>query len=110
MMQYKNWKKSPRRKIVIPFIHISKIKNSTERRIIKDRRSDITQATFIVWRDGELHHIHDKTSEQIEIWLKENNTYWDKDGNLYTRITSKKDNLTEVFVDSNGKEYKFLKG
>lgn len=87
---------------------ISKIKNGEERRIIKDRRSENTQATFIVWRNGKLHHIHDKTSEQIEIWQKEDNTYWDKEGNLYSRITSKKDNLTEVFVDSNGKEYRFL--
>jgi len=87
---------------------ISKIKNGTERRIIKDRRSENTQATFIVWRNGKLHHIHDKTSEQIEIWQKEDKTYWDMEGNLYIRIMSKKDDLTEVFVDSNGKEYRFL--
>lgn len=87
---------------------ISKIKNGNERRIIKDRRSENTQATFIVWRDGRLHHLHDKSFEKIEIWQKEDNTYWDKEGNLYRRITSKKDNLTEVFVDSNGKKYRFL--
>lgn len=89
---------------------ISQIKNGTERRIIKDRRSKNTQATFIVWRDGRLHHLHDKSFEKIEIWQKEDNTYWDKDGNLYSRVTSKKDNLTEVFVDSDGKEYRFLTG
>ncbi len=87
---------------------ISRIKNGTEKRIIKDRIGKKTQATFIVWRDGKLHHFHDKTSELIEIWQKEDNIYKDKEGNLYNRITSKKDNSTEVFVDSKGKEYRFL--
>jgi len=89
---------------------ISQIKNGTERRIIKDRRSKNTQATFIVWRDGKLHHIHDKTSEQIEIWLKEDNIYWDREEKLYTRTTSKSNKSTEVFVDSDGTEYMFLVG
>lgn len=87
---------------------ISKIKNGNERRMIRDRRGENTQATFTVWRDGNLHHIHDKTSNRIEIWQKEGSIYRDKEGNLYSRITSKKDNLTEVFVDSDGKEYRFL--
>ena len=89
---------------------ISKIKNGKERRIIKDRRKENTQATFIVWRDGKLHHIHDKTSEQIEIWQKEGNIYRDREGNIYTRTTSKCDKFTEVFIDKNGKEHKFLIG
>ena len=87
---------------------VSKIKNGTERRTIRDRRNEKTQATIIVWRDGKLHHIHDKTSEQLEIWQKEGNIYWDKFSNLYTRKISTNDNSIEVFVDSHGKEYRFL--
>lgn len=89
---------------------ISKIENNEEKRIIKDRNRKNTQATFIVWRNGKLHHIHDKTSEQIEIWLKKDDIYWDREGNLYTRKTSKNDKSTEVFVDSDGTEYMFLVG
>lgn len=89
---------------------ISYVKNGIEKRIIKDRNKENTQATFIVWRDGKLHHIHDKTSEQIEIWLKKDDIYWDRKGNLYTRSTSKNDKSTEVFVDSEGTEYMFLVG
>ena len=89
---------------------ISKGKNRVERRIIKDRRSNKTEATFIVRKDGKLHHLHDKTSGKIEIWQKEGNIYWDKDNNLYTRTTSKQDKNTEVFIDSKGKEHKFLTG
>lgn len=89
---------------------ISQVDNHTERRIIKDRSCEKTQATFIVWRDGELHHIHDKTYEKIELWKKDGNRYWDKEGNIYMRTASKDDKGVEVFIDKNGKEYRFLSG
>jgi len=89
---------------------ISKIETNKEKRIVKDRRRETTQATFFIWRDGKLHHIHDKTLGEVEIWCKKDDIYWDGEGNLYRRTTSKNDKSTEVFIDSNGKEYRFLVG
>ena len=77
---------------------------------LENEEGEKTQATFIVWRDGKLHHLHDKSFEKFEIWQKGDNIYWDNDYNLYSRITSGEDNLTELFVDSKGKEYKFKIG
>ena len=89
---------------------ISKIEDREERRIIKDRRNKKTEVIFIVRKQGQLHHFHDKTSGKLEIWQKEENIYWDKEGNLYWRITPINNKGTEIFIDSKGNEYKFFIG
>ena len=85
------------------------VENNIEKIIHTDRRNKKTITIQLVMKEGTLLHFHDKTGK-IEIRQKEGNIYTDKEGNIYLRATPKDDKFKEIFVDSNGKEYKFLIG
>jgi len=85
----------------------SRIENNTDTTIYKGRKDNNTIILHMFRKNGELTHFEDKTQNLI---LKQidGNLYNDKDGNIYLRKTSKDNISIEIFIDSDGKEYKFI--